>query len=162
VYAVATPFGNVTLIKGRLSLTVNIPIAFLGVIPPVGIAAVMSTAVTIPYLTVSVDTSKLKVIAVPEVGPTFTSTINVQLTPGQVTPLVATIITTAPPASDPLGPPVIDGVRMDFSGPGGVPTVVLTGSRFIASNPADPSGLGSQFDQDQVNFLVNGKTYAAE
>jgi YD repeat-containing protein len=160
--------GSVTLLKGKLNVNVNLPMAFFGIIDPFGGVAQVMNGPFIPFFSTTIDVSRLTLLAVPEVGlPILSPLSGVRLEPGKINSFEATINIPAPSAgADPSSAPVLESARLEFRTfplPDGTtekaPAVVLTG-RFTAQNGGDPSNTGGQISDLKVEFVVGGRAYA--
>ena len=114
----------------------------------------------VPFMSVSIDISKLRIIAVPKVGLPFITTLDVQLQAGQLNTFEVTIPAPEPASGDPSLAPIVEAVHLELVNDGGqdIGAVVLEGQRFVASNPMDPLNLGGALSDLKVEFvLADGK-----
>jgi hypothetical protein len=168
--AYAGQTGSATLVKGKLTLNYNFPLAFFGIIIPgkapgknFGQLLNPDYFVTTPAFSVTYDISSVQVIAVPTVGLPFVTTVGVQRNANGIATFETTLNIPAPIGSNPTKPPILQKVELKFKDENNQPfennepVLFLTGSNVLVNNAGSP--LGSRIEDLSVRFYVGDEAY---
>ncbi|MEG3969865.1 DUF4114 domain-containing protein [Microcoleus sp. T2B6] len=162
----SSPTGDATLVKGQLTLNYDFPLAFFGIIDPLGGIGQLidpSNFVTNFGFTVSYDISSVKVIAIPKVGLPIVTELGVQRNSNGVATLEANLNIPTPAASNSAAAPKLQAASLKFKDEnnqpfeGNEPILFLKASNVLASNLGDPKG--SRLEDLVVKFYVGDRVY---
>ena len=162
----SSPTGDATLVKGQLTLNYDFPLAFFGIIDPLGGIGQLidpSNFVTNFGFTVSYDISSVKVIAIPKVGLPIVTELGVQRNLNGVATLEANLNIPTPAASNSAAAPKLQAASLKFKDEnnqpfeGNEPILFLKASNVLASNLGDPKG--SRLEDLVVKFYVGDRVY---
>ncbi|MEZ2232067.1 DNA/RNA non-specific endonuclease [Microcoleus sp.] len=167
-YAVvyASPTGSATLVKGQLTLNYNFPLAFFGIIDPLGNIGQLidpDKFVTTPAFTVTRDISSVQVVAIPKVGLPVVTEVGVQRNDDGTATFKAALNMPAPTTSDPTTPPVLQKAELKFKDENNQqfennePLLFLTGGNILVNNASDSKG--SKFEDLTVKFYAGNSMY---
>ncbi|WP_341735970.1 DUF4114 domain-containing protein [Microcoleus sp. CAWBG640] len=167
-YAVvyASPTGSATLVKGQLTLNYNFPLAFFGIIDPLGNIGQLidpDKFVTTPAFTVTRDISSVQVVAIPKVGLPVITEVGVQRNDDGTATFKAALNMPAPTSSDPTTPPVLQKAELKFKDENNQqfennePLLFLTGGNILVNNASDSKG--SKFEDLTVKFYAGNSMY---
>ncbi len=168
-YAVlySSPTGSATLVKGQLTLNYNVPLAFLGIIDPLGgIGQLLEPDNFVPAFTVTQDISSVKVVAIPKIGLPIVTEVGVQRNPNGIATFKAALDLPAPTSSNPTTPPVLQKAELKFKDSFGLdfenkePLLFLTGGNILVNNARD--SLGSRFEDLTVKFHVGNQVFEGQ
>ncbi|PSB39712.1 hypothetical protein C7B69_01790, partial [filamentous cyanobacterium Phorm 46] len=168
-YAVvySSPTGSATLVKGQLTLNYNFPLAFFGIIDPLGNIGQLidpDKFVTTPAFTVTRDISSVQVVAIPKVGLPVITEVGVQRNDDGTATFKAALNMPAPTSSDPTTPPVLQKAELKFKDENNQqfennePLLFLTGGNILVNNASDSKG--SRFEDLVVEFQVGNQVYS--
>ncbi|MEZ2246692.1 DNA/RNA non-specific endonuclease [Microcoleus sp.] len=167
-YAVvySSPTGSATLVKGQLTLNYNFPLAFFGIIDPLGNIGQLidpDKFVTTPAFTVTRDISSVQVVAIPKVGLPVVTEVGVQRNDDGTATFKAALNMPAPTSSDPTTPPVLQKAELKFKDENNQqfennePLLFLTGGNILVNNASDSRG--SKFEDLTVKFYAGNSVY---
>ncbi|HEY9893199.1 MAG TPA: putative Ig domain-containing protein [Candidatus Sericytochromatia bacterium] len=167
-YAVvySSPTGSASLVKGKLTLNYNFPLAFFGIIDPLGGIGQLiepDNFITTPAFTVTEDISSVKVVAVPKVGLPVVTEVGVRRNQDGILTFETALNMPAPGSSDPTAAPVLQKAELKFKDEFGQefenkePLLFLTGGNVLVKNGKDL--LGSRFEDLTVKFYVSDRVY---
>ncbi|PSM47179.1 hypothetical protein C7Y66_21110 [Chroococcidiopsis sp. CCALA 051] len=168
---VADGTGSAMLVKGKLTVNYNLPIAYLGVVVPAispggGVFGQLmnpDNLVALSAFSATYDISSVKVIAVPTVGLPFVTTVGVQRNANGVATFEATLNIPAPTGPNPTRPPILQKAELKFKDENNQPfennepVLFLTGSNVLVNNAGNP--LGSRIEDLSVKFYVGDEAY---
>jgi DNA/RNA endonuclease G (NUC1) len=160
------PAGSATLVKGQLTLNYNFPLAFFGIIDPLGNLGQLinpDNFVTTPAFTVTRDISSVQVVAIPKVGLPVVTEVGVQRNDDGTATFKAALDMPAPTTSDPTTPPVLQKAELKSKDDSGQPfennerLLFLTGGNILVNNASDSKG--SKFEDLTVKFSVGNQVF---
>lgn len=168
---VADGTGSAMLVKGKLTVNYNLPIAYLGVVVPAispggGVFGQLmnpDNLVALSAFSATYDISSVKVIAVPTVGLPFVTTVGVQRNVNGIATFEATLNIPAPTGPNPTRPPILQKAGLKFKDENNQPfennepVLFLTGSNVLVNNAGNP--LGSRIEDLSVKFYVGDEAY---
>ena len=160
--------GSATLVKGQLTQTTNVPLAFFGIIDPRGdIGQLIDPDSFVTGFTVTYDISSVDVIAIPQVGLPVVTEVGVQRAEDGLATFEANLNLEAP-ESDPTEAPVLQGAELKFNDdngepfPDNEPVLFLSADNALIDNNDLPTSTGSRLEDLQVKFYVGDQVYSAE
>ncbi|NEP78128.1 MAG: hypothetical protein F6K39_08020 [Okeania sp. SIO3B3] len=155
-------------LKGQLTQTTNVPLAFFGIIDPRGdIGQLIDPDSFVTAFSVTYDISSVDVIAIPQVGLPVVTEVGVERAEDGLATFEANLNLLAP-ESDPTEAPVLQGAELKFNNdsgepfPDNEPVLFLTADNALIDNNDLPTSTGSQLTDLQVKFYVGDQVYSAE
>ena len=158
--------GSMTIVKGKVTQTTNVPLAFFGIIDPRGdIGQLIDPDSFVTAFSVTYDISSVDVIAIPEVGLPVRTEVGVQRAEGVAS--FEAVLDLPAPESDPTQEPVLQGVELKFSDDNGEPfaendnepVLFLTADNALIDSANLTTSKGSQFEDLIPKFYVRNEVY---
>ncbi|MDY6805765.1 MAG: DUF4114 domain-containing protein [Cyanobacteriota bacterium] len=156
--------GSMTIAKGKVTQTTNVPLAFFGIIDPdENIGQLIDPEYFVTAFSVSYDISSVDVIAIPQVGLPVKTEVGVQRANGIAS--FEAVLDLPAPEGDPTADPVLQGVELKFSDENGEsfaqnnnePVLFLTADNALIDSEDLATSKGSRFEDLTPLFYVGNE-----